>query len=485
MAHWLRQVLLANPDSPHPYWYNGLYRDVQYELQGINGWSDSITPKGLQSYEIQHMRDINRGKNSQIQKFNQQLQEWRQQAEEQTDIANKALNPQTLVQDLAAKLNNIAYDKELSKNVIDMDKIGSYIRNILESLELYQNYASAIGKEISPEEFARLNQTVTKMAVTLSQNKGIANVSALRGEIFEQATTLLLNSSYGKEYQALQLGGVLGGNAGGKGRDNWKQILIDEILYSTEWEKNFKDALTNKGHLISLVAAQIRKPDGMDVKSEENKIRNQKNKANRESLNEAFNSRYKNGAVKNLNVIQLSDDATPAELYEIITTVLRTGYWQGAKVTLKIDNTLLEHLNSAIKLQAKVGQRQNLLNNSKRDQVEIKDALFAAFPDFEQLIDFYSVYSAEYKLQEPPSLTENQLSGLTINLVPHLEETPVGKNDFFVTAHGILDLPDYMEQTGTYLQLGYRQQSGSPKLLDVIHSNKQMGGLGLQRKLLP
>lgn len=120
------------------------------------------------------------------------------------------------------------------------------------------------------------------------------------------------------------------------------------------------------------------------------------------------------------------------------------------KVTVKIDDPTQDYLSKFLSVQAKSGSNQDLLNNQKRDMIDIV-TLSAWDKYINTLNKFYNNFSQVEKVDEGRSETLSAYTNWVFS--KNIAKSTLGKNTFFLSQHGFTTLDKSMIKDKFYFKL--------------------------------
>lgn len=132
------------------------------------------------------------------------------------------------------------------------------------------------------------------------------------------------------------------------------------------------------------------------------------------------------------------------------------------KITVKLDDPTKEYLHDFLSVQAKSGSGQALLNNQKRDLIDIT-TLGAWDKYLNTLNKFYNNFSHDDKVSNGSSDTLAAYTNWVFS--KNIAKTTLGKNTFFLSQHGFTTLDMSMIKDKFYFKL-----APNPNSLKLLNS---------------
>lgn len=120
------------------------------------------------------------------------------------------------------------------------------------------------------------------------------------------------------------------------------------------------------------------------------------------------------------------------------------------KVTVKINDTTVQNIEKGLTVQAKSGFNQGLLNKQKRNLIS-QSQLFAWDTYLKTATEFYNNYNYDDKVENGTSDTLNAYINWVFS--KNLMNTPLGKNDIYLSSHGFSTLDQQLERSDTHYAL--------------------------------
>lgn len=414
MAHWLREDYGFRKED----WYN------PYEM--LNDMPLPPNPAILKQIQIDAIKMNNSKLQVEINHLNNFLQEFQKFAKQELAMNSEA--------DFF-----VAFNKKLNQgygffDMSDMSQIKpkdtSWLQKYVSDI---QNFTEIIAKYSKKEIPANIIEHISRIAHHIEKGNfyGFQNRKA---QLWEDLSEWILTMA---GFGAIGTGQII--DAAGK------QMIQDTIGFLPTQVKN-KTAPSKGGLKMSM------RITGTSSK-----------KANKELLDIVNKKMGKqiNGTAK-LGPKGYVEFSAKGEIAGFSNLVSQAKHSVKKKVTIKINDDTKDYLSQFLSVQAKSGSNQALLNNQKRDRIDIH-----TLADWDQYLNtlnrFYMNFSQEPSVDEGKS---EKLAAYT-NWVfsKNIAKTTLGKNTFFLSHYGFATLDQMMASNNFYFKL-----APNPHSLKLLNS---------------
>lgn len=414
MAHWLREE------------YHFTTGDWYRPYSSLNNMKVPPSPAVLKQIQIDAIRQNNSKLSAEIEHLNSFLAEFQAYAKR----AYRFDEEQDFFTVLSKKINAGYgfFDAKDLQNIKlkDLTWLDRYLKSVKNLTNLIKQYS---GKEIPPN----IKQAFTDIEQHIRQGK-YHSFRARKAQLWEDISEWVLSIA---GFQSIGTGAII--DAGGK------QLIQDTIAY-----------------LASTVHKKPMAPkDGLSVS-----VRFTGEQGNKDSITlEKIMRKIADEKIANTitfgpeGYVNVQVQGTIEGWHDFINQVSHEAQ---RKITIKINDDTQDYLSNFLSVQAKSGLYQPLLNNEKRDLIDIS-TLSAWDKYLATLNKFYNNFSQNKKVDEGTSKTLGAYTNWVFS--KNIAKTTLGKNTFFLSHHGFSTLDQTMEKDKFYFRL-----SPNPKSLKLLSS---------------
>lgn len=404
MGHWLRED------------YNFLQGNWYRPYSVLNSMPIPPSPETMRMIQINAIKLKNNKLQNEISYLNNFLVQFQQFANQQLSLSNE----EDFFSIFMKKLNKGYgfFDMNDMKAIKPSGNI-SWLQDYLQSLNTFIEFIAKYGGQEIPENIA---YSISRIAHHIEQGSfyGFQNRKA---QLWEDVSSWILSMA---GFGSIGTGAIID-KAG-------KQLIQDSV-----------------GYLESSVETKTQKPSsgmlGMSMRVTGTKTKTEENEKlltllqnNNQVITDSvvwgprgYVSFMVNGDIRDFD--------------NLITTIQHK---MNKKITIKINDNTNQYLQQFLSVQAKSGSNQALLNNQKRDLIDI--AMLANWDKYISLLNkFYMNFSQSNTVNEGMS---DKLAAYTNWIFSkNIAQTTLGKNTFFLSHYGFATLDQTMEKYGIMFKL--------------------------------